>query len=308
QNSSPERATIALGQGASEEAHFEANSTMPKTDSSGCFGIPLGMSAYKIPTTYVEIQGHKYAMEIDLGSKTALTLHKSVLEQIKKTSAGTSRWMNVKGEKYETPKYSIQEVKIGNFSVHNASSKEESGNFANHGSILVQDSACQAEQQAGRIGRDLFSHHNLFLDCHRLVCFICSHVQDLRKSDYQLDRFTQTPMHMTSDGVVIEVDTDIGAKRFLLDTGSTISVIRNIDIPEKIAFHNAMPVYESSKFLIRGTDFGKQILYLLDISPDFKDSDGILGMNFFNEHAVFLDFTKNVVYIGRSSEVLRPTD
>ncbi|MBU6446295.1 MAG: hypothetical protein KGQ49_02725, partial [Verrucomicrobia bacterium] len=122
------------------------------------------------------------------------------------------------------------------------------------------------------------------------------------------DRFTQTPMHMTSDGVVIEVDTDIGAKRFLLDTGSTISVIRNIDIPEKIAFHNAMPVYESSKFLIRGTDFGKQILYLLDISPDFKDSDGILGMNFFNEHAVFLDFTKNVVYIGRSSEVLRPTD
>ncbi|MDE3047451.1 MAG: hypothetical protein KGI83_03795, partial [Verrucomicrobiota bacterium] len=39
QNSSPERATIALGQGASEEAHFEANSTMPKTDSSGCFGI-----------------------------------------------------------------------------------------------------------------------------------------------------------------------------------------------------------------------------------------------------------------------------
>ncbi|MBU6446180.1 MAG: C40 family peptidase, partial [Verrucomicrobia bacterium] len=27
--------------GASEEAHFEANSTMPKTDSSGCFGINI---------------------------------------------------------------------------------------------------------------------------------------------------------------------------------------------------------------------------------------------------------------------------
>ncbi|MDE3047994.1 MAG: hypothetical protein KGI83_06555, partial [Verrucomicrobiota bacterium] len=51
QNSSPERATIALGQGASEEAHFEANSTMPKTDSSGCFGIhhPKNRSGFRGP-------------------------------------------------------------------------------------------------------------------------------------------------------------------------------------------------------------------------------------------------------------------
>ncbi|MBU6446844.1 MAG: hypothetical protein KGQ49_05545, partial [Verrucomicrobia bacterium] len=52
QNSFPERATIALGQGVSEEAHFEANSTMPKTDSSGCFGIILIDAMGQLPLCY----------------------------------------------------------------------------------------------------------------------------------------------------------------------------------------------------------------------------------------------------------------
>ena len=39
QNSCLERATIALGQGASEDKHFEGKPTQSKTDSSGCFGI-----------------------------------------------------------------------------------------------------------------------------------------------------------------------------------------------------------------------------------------------------------------------------
>ena len=41
QNSCLERATIALGQGASEDKNFEGKPTQSKTDSSGCFGIQL---------------------------------------------------------------------------------------------------------------------------------------------------------------------------------------------------------------------------------------------------------------------------
>jgi hypothetical protein len=271
------------------------------------FSIPLGFSAYKIPTTYVEIQGKKYKVEIDLGSKTALTLNKSALDQIEKTSSETSRWMSFKGEKYEAPKYLIEDVRVGNFSIKNVSSKEESENFANHGSILIQDPMHQAEEKAGRIGRDFFSNNNLFLDFNRCVLFICGNVKDLKKNHYQLDSFTQAPMNLTSDGVVIEVEMDMGIKRFLLDTGSTISAIRSMNIQENTSSRNKMPVYESSKLIIRGTDFGGQVLYLLDISPDFKDFDGILGMDFLNEHAVFLDFTKNIAYIGKSSEILQST-
>ncbi len=266
--------------------------------------IPLGFSAYMIPTTCVEIQGGKYEVEIDLGSKTALTLNKSVLEQIEKTPGGVSRWMNFMGEKYEAPKYFINEVKAGNFSIKNVTSKEESGNFANQGSIIIQDPMHEAAEKAGRIGRDFFSKRNLFLDFHRSVFIICSNMKDLKRNNYQPDKFTQTPITLTSDGVVIDVETDIGVKKFLLDTGSTISAIRNTHIQENSTIRNGMPVYESSKFTIRGTDFGGQILYLLDISPDFKDSDGILGMDFLIEHAVYLDFSKNIAYIGKTREVL----
>ena len=41
QNSCLERATIALGQGASEDKNFEGKPTQSKTDSSDCFGIIL---------------------------------------------------------------------------------------------------------------------------------------------------------------------------------------------------------------------------------------------------------------------------
>jgi glutamyl-tRNA reductase len=41
-NFCPERATIAERQGASEDKNFAAKPTLPKTDYSGCYGMPIG--------------------------------------------------------------------------------------------------------------------------------------------------------------------------------------------------------------------------------------------------------------------------
>ena len=64
-----------------------------------------------------------------------------------------------------------------------------------------------------------------------------------------------------------------------------------------------LPAIKLSNFQINGIDFGTQDMVLIDLSPEIS-VDGILGISFLREYAVFLDFSKHVAYIGESKEVL----
>lgn len=259
------------------------------------FSIPIEfVNAYQIPCTSIEIEGRSYPVEIDLGSKTALSLHKEVLDKISKDRCGVSRRLDFLGNKYETPLYFISNVKIGSLLLRKIKAKEESSGFSAKSSILIQAKENRSE---GRLGRDFFSGKNLFMDFSHRIFIACSKLKDIEREGYETKKLAAIPFKSTADGVILEIETDMGLAKFVLDTGTTASAIRKT----REALENEILAIETSKFAMSGIDFGPRKLYLLDISPEFEEIDGFLGMDFLNEHVVYLDFAKEVAYIAKTS-------
>ncbi len=262
------------------------------------FIVPIEfLNAYQIPCTSIEIEGSTYQVEIDLGSKIPLSLDKHVLEKIKKDPCGTSRWIDFRGNRYETLTYSIPEIRLGTFLLKKIKAKEESLHFAAENSIIIES---KEHLNAGRIGRDFFSGKNIFMDFNHRIFIACGKLKDLEKRGYKTEDLAVVPFKITLDGIVLEIETDMGKRKFVLDTGSTVSAIRWEPLQESNKERLGIPVIETSKFSMGKIDFGFRELYLLDISQAFDGMDGLLGMDFLKEHLIYLDFAKSTAYVGKS--------
>jgi hypothetical protein len=260
------------------------------------FTIPIEkFSDSEIPCTSIKIEDYSYPVEIDLGSKTAISLDKIAIDKVKKNPAGSSRRMDFRGNKYETPLYTIDFLKIGELILGRTKIREESSVFALEGSILYKGKEkADSNPIVGRIGRDIFDSKNLLIDVPNLQLIVCD---SLKKTS--LEDPISLPFENTLAGIVLKIKTDAGTYRFLLDTGCTASALRSHASIESTKLRNGIPVFESSKFVIADVDFGKQDFYLLDLSLDFNEMDGLLGMDFIKDHAVYLDFRTNTAYISR---------
>lgn len=270
------------------------------------FHIPVKfINQYRTPSTSIEIEGNVYQVEIDLGTKMPLSLHKSALDHIKKDPSGVSRRLDFRGNKYETPLYIVHSIQAGDFLLKKTKVREESLDFSNKKSIIY-DSTTKGPncQIAGRIGRDFFDGRNLFMDFHHSKLIICSNIKDIKTDNYKTDTMISVPFENTPDGIILRIGTDLGVKNFVLDTGTTASVLRSSSLGKDIAVNqrNGMTVFETSKFIINDIDFGSRDLYLLDISPSFDEIDGFLGMDFLNDYMIYLDFSKNTAFIDKSPD------
>ena len=152
----------------------------------------------------------------------------------------------------------------------------------------------------GRIGWNIFRSWDCFFDLPRSAIFIAKDMDGLRKvPQMSLNEFVQIPFDLEASGVTLSIETDIGVKKFILDTGASMCCIKKSLIKEE-DFMEVCPgkqIYTSHKFVIGGHDFGKQNFILFEIT-DLTNCDGILGIDFFMQHAICLDFHHKIAYIG----------
>jgi hypothetical protein len=90
---------------------------------------------------------------------------------------------------------------------------------------------------------------------------------------------------------MINVETDTGMLKLLLDTGATCTAVR------------APCLNSTSKFILVGHDFGTQSIFPIDLMPT-ADWDGLLGMNFLREHSLFIDYPNKVIYLDLQTDNL----
>jgi hypothetical protein len=80
----------------------------------------------------------------------------------------------------------------------------------------------------------------------------------------------------------------------VLDTGSTCTAIR---FPHPAS---------TAKFQIMGCDFGERSIKVLEMTSKF-DFDGVLGMDFFLEHPLFIDYTNRQILLDLQYEKNKET-
>jgi hypothetical protein len=146
----------------------------------------------------------------------------------------------------------------------------------------------------GRIGWPLFQQMNCFFDFPNSVMFVAKDMKTLQdEAGCALDGFVKTSFDLSHCGLIVSVETDLGRRRFLLDTGSTWSLFKNSQVEKKGRS------FTTDKFQIGGTDFGKTKFCLYEFS-DLFEVDGVLGVDFFKRHAICIDFHNKIAYINPS--------
>lgn len=263
--------------------------------------IPVTFGAADIPLAPVEIQGNTYLLEVDLGSKFPLSLNPKILENLEKTTKGTQTARDMMGNTYAFTTYLLNTIKLKELVFNHVLTNANSEDYVLAITLFSEKTSTQEiiDGDLGTIGRPLFADSNIFLDFpHSQIC-ICNDISDLQKFGYSIENFITIPLVKGRTGWILQAETDLGKTRFSLDTGSTLSFIRQQDLPSaQIKKDNPRLSYvDSSRFIIGDQDFGSVNLHLLDITPELHEIDGLLGMDFLKKHPIYIDPKKQLIYV-----------
>ncbi len=266
--------------------------------SSKCKFMPVSFDQFRIPLIEMKIAGKRYPVIIDLGSSAQMSLDKEVLQEAYKKPYGMAQFRDFKGNCYESQNYLVPNIKIGDAAFFDVIVEEKNEEFNHNGIIRGRDEKVPSPRK-GSIGRSLLKRRNLFLDFPRSRIAFIDNVN--KQMDYPIEGMLKVPFKMTPLGVTLAIQTDIGEKNFVIDTGATTTWVRSSLYQEKEYQTSScdLDYFSSSLFVIGGQEFGPIDLYLLDISPEWHEMDGLLGMSFCKHHPMYIDFREKMIYIGR---------
>ncbi len=252
------------------------------------------------PLLDIELEGKKYSLDVDLGCSYLLCLDSKVLDGVKsKEPAEEIDTFDIHGKKhtlrgFKLPKFSIEKDLI----ISGAIARVESVDFIQEGSQILPDipflhktiSKIYLFSADGRVGWPIFKELKCFFDFPNSVIFLAKELESLKSHiNGSLDEFTRTTFDLSPAGIILETDTDLGKMRFLLDSGSTWSLLQKTMKRGNLSF-------VSQKFEINGINLGRQKFWFYEL-PDHLKIDGILGVDFFKKNAICIDFHNKDIYI-----------
>ena len=270
--------------------------------------LPIGGQA----CIAMEIDGNRFLVQLDSGG-TGLSLAKKILEKIpNKIQDGTSVHYNFRGKEYTKQRYVVHSVQIGkNITFQDFPVLEENYDLIADGVRISTRTSSSDEPKisesrkdllakiSGRIGSIFLRGLNYCLiDFKNSALYAITDPESFKNNpQFSLEGFTEVPIESNQPHIVISVETDLGIKKFELDTGATISFLR---FPPSDP-HLKHQFFTSKKFNVNGTDLGPTKLLYIELTPK-APIDGTLGRDFFNKHAVYLDFMNNRALIGPTLE------
>lgn len=251
----------------------------------------------------VEIEGEKHLVHVDTGAAECLSLQREIVDRIENKEYCTITTMNnFKGEYYTSPIYTVPSLKIQNLEFSNVPIRE----IPKHINCTIHRANDPKRRKKidsekamvkGSIGVDLLTTYNLYLNPRKSIYF-----QLTQEEPNFIKGFHEAPFEFTDHEIIITVNTSIGPKKLLIDTGATHTVLPVEQIPsdlhETIEEHPGLKKYSTKKFVIGNHDFGDKEIYLVPFRWNVN-FDGILGMDFLRRHKTYFDFKNHKVYFKR---------
>lgn len=274
--------------------------------------LPVQFSSSNLPYTEIELEGRKYLATIDLGGTIECALKPELLEKVSKQYYDSSKWIDIRGNIYEAKEYIVPLVKIKSAEIRKLKIKAEDPKFKNEGSLLWGDPETSSRENGrpidGRLGWIFLQSLHPFFDFKNSVFYFTRGYKSLRylkEEGYPIDKLQSFPFEMTRFGCVFRIDTEYGLKKFLADTGSSRIIIKpsrfqNLEESKITTISTEKQTILFEKFMIGTQDFKDTKAYFFEFSDQFENIDGILGMDFFQENIVFLDFDEHKAWVGPS--------
>lgn len=270
--------------------------------SSYFFPIPiLKFTSANLPCLSVQINGDVVSAMLDLGFRGQFSFSSQFLEGIENKKYLRSKKMyGIRGGEYEEKLYEVPTIKIGPMSFSSPILHEYVEGFHRESS-LIKEGHELSDPEPGKVGWELFGNTNLFLDLGNSKIAFCDSLDTLKNQGYAIENFIKIPLLLERGLVEFEAETPEGLLRCMLDTGATWNIL-NTEVEEGKSIDQAAwesdNIVDYVSFRINANDFGPIAFHRIPIKIPIR-IEAILGMEFFKEHLVFLDFAENYAYFSR---------
>ncbi len=282
----------------------------PNNGNSYFISVPITkLSSIQSPCVDVNIGDKLFSMELDLGFRGDLSLQSRFINQISpKTFIKTKPMYGIRGKKHLNNLYQIPKVKIGGMAFFESVLQEDSAEFVKN-SVFVKNGGEPSAREPGRLGWEFFHATNLLIDIQNSTIAFCDSLDTLKQQGYPIEEFIDAPLHIEQGLVECIADTPEGPLRCMLDTGCTLNMLNSDIEEEKIARAFWDPEYDIdyAYFKIKNIDFGPQKFHRFPITLPIR-IDAILGMDFFEEHLVFIDFSNEKIYFSKDHPMMMTTN
>lgn len=225
--------------------------------------VAVQLSKSHTVTLPVNIGGTSKALTLALACKFPLLLHEDSLKKIRCRELCSTSWQSGSGRTHSSKLFDIGHVKI----------KELGVNTPGKAAVIDQhnpESFCWP-----------FDSKNLLIDLplRRLAC--PKNKKDLKRYGYSVSEFMPVRCQVTKGYVSLILETDQGAKTFILSPRSRDNIIHN----------------ETNLRSVKIDGFYAFALKSVESTLP-KGVDGILGIDFFRQSPIFFNFKESMVYIG----------
>ena len=285
-----------------------SRTTVHFKDSYGPYFVPVSISKFTdvgIPCLNAEIEDKVVSLKLDLGFQGELGVWGSFIDQIpSKTFLYTQAIGGFRGIKHENNVYKIPKITIGAMSFYQPELQEESDQFLNE-CVINEENAEPSPHEPGRIGWEFFRNFNLFLDLKNSRVAFCNSLDPLSQYGYEISKFIKAPLLIERGLIEVEAKTAEGPLRCMLDTGATWNVLNTELEAGKTIEQAALDpenILQNASFHIGESDFGALAFHRFPLKFPIH-VDAILGMEFFQDHIVFIDFSENCIYFQKASEL-----
>ena len=249
---------------------------------------------YNLPLIMINYQGEKIQMILDTGSNIALHLPMDLINKIpnKMENSEKIRSTDLSGNVTELRSFIIDKLVLNSFTFNNVQVVE----YKDWGLYISSDQTNNSEdtnEDKPVIGLGLFDDYVLTINYPESNITISDDI-----ATNLTPQWIAIPFDLNGEGLVVNLSDGIKNYKMVLDTGATVSLIKQQSLsPKSITISDPEDDFKAISLDVNNVANDSVLPIIIDSFPNEFQADGLLGADFLSKNRVKIDFKNKQMWI-----------
>ena len=249
---------------------------------------------YNLPLIMINYQGEKIQMILDTGSNIALHLPMDLINKIpnKMENSEKIRSTDLSGNVTELRSFIIDKLVLNSFIFNKVQVVE----YKDWGLYISSDQTNDSEdtnEDKPVIGLGLFDDYVLTINYPESNITISDDI-----ATNLTPQWIAIPFDLNGEGLVVNLSDGIKNYKMVLDTGATVSLIKQQSLsPKSITISDPEDDFKAISLDVNNVANDSVLPIIIDSFPNEFQSDGLLGADFLSKNRVKIDFKNKQMWI-----------
>ncbi|OTP81143.1 hypothetical protein B6D08_02170 [Gilliamella apicola] len=249
---------------------------------------------YNLPLIMINYQGEKIQMILDTGSNIALHLPMDLINKIpnKMENSEKIRSTDLSGNVTELRSFIIDKLVLNSFTFNNVQVVE----YKDWGLYISSDQTNNSEdtnEDKPVIGLGLFDDYVLTINYPESNITISDDI-----ATNLTPQWIAIPFDLNGEGLVVNLSDGIKNYKMVLDTGATVSLIKQQSLsPKSITISDPEDDFKAISLDVNNVANDSVLPTIIDSFPNEFQADGLLGADFLSKNRVKIDFKNKQMWI-----------